>query len=156
MDTHGRKRTVAAPRLTAALGLLLAVGVLAQGLTAGAFLQGDGQWHPWHEALGDALVLPPLISLVVALALFRRQPDTPSVLATRIVLLALVVIAIGAGHAGKSMLVVHIPTAIAVVGIAVRQATGFARIAEPQSGQPARSGYPDPEERSPSETKRRG
>jgi hypothetical protein len=34
MDTHERRRTVAAPRLTATLGLLLAVGVLAQGLTA--------------------------------------------------------------------------------------------------------------------------
>jgi hypothetical protein len=130
MDTHERRRTVAAPRLTATLGLLLAVGVLAQGLTAGAFLQGDAQWHAWHEALGNALVLPPLISLVVALALLRRQPDTPSVLATRIILLVLAVIAIGAGHAGRSLLVVHIPAAIAVVGIAVRQATGFARISD--------------------------
>lgn len=128
MDTQTRRRTVAAPRTTAILGLLLAVGVLAQGLSAGAFLQGDHHWYAWHEALGNALVLPPLISLVVALVLLRREPDPPSVLAARVVLLALVIVVIAAGHAGRDLLAVHVPAAIAVVGIAVRQATGFVRV----------------------------
>ncbi|MEU3984466.1 hypothetical protein AB0F77_31055 [Streptomyces sp. NPDC026672] len=127
MDTP-TGRTIAAPRLTAVLGLVLAVGVLAQGLSAGAFMQGDRQWHAWHEALGNALVLPPLISLVVALVLLPRQRDTPSALATRIVLLVLVIAVIATGHAGRSLLAVHVPAAIATVGIAVRQATGFVRV----------------------------
>lgn len=125
--TTGR-RTIAAPRLTAILGLVLAVGVLAQGLSAGAFLQGDRQWHPWHEVFGHALAAPPLISLVAALVLLRRQPDPPAMLASRIVLLVLVLVAITAGHADGTMITVHIPAVIAVVGIAVWQATGFVRI----------------------------
>lgn len=128
MDTHTSRHTAAAPRLTAVLGFVLAVGVLTQGLTAGAFLQGESQWHAWHDALGNALVLPPLISLVVAVTLHRRQPDTPAVLALRIVLLVLVVVAIAAGHAGRTLLALHIPAAIVVAGFAVWQATGFMRI----------------------------
>ncbi|HEX7660991.1 MAG TPA: hypothetical protein VF444_16090 [Pseudonocardiaceae bacterium] len=121
-------RTVAAPRLTAVLGLILAVGVLAQGLLAGAFMQGDHQWLSWHEALGTSLILPPLISVIAALVLLRRQPDSPSALLTRIFLLVLVIVVILTGHAGRSLLALHIPAAIAVAGIAVRQATGFVRI----------------------------
>lgn len=127
VDTPTRPRTIAAPRLTAILGLVLAVGVLVQGLFAGAFMQGDRQWLTWHEMLGSALVLPPLISLIAALVLLRRRPDPPSALATRIFLLVLVIVVIATGHAG-GLLAVHIPAAIAVVGIAVRQATGFVRI----------------------------
>ncbi|OLT14436.1 hypothetical protein BJF78_19530 [Pseudonocardia sp. CNS-139] len=122
---------MSAPRLTALLGLVLAVGVLAQGLFAGGFLGGGQMWRAWHEALGDALVLPPLVGLVVALLLLRRHPEAAAVLATRVVLLALVVVVIVTGHAGRSLLVVHIPAAIAVVGIAVRQATGFVGVPNP-------------------------
>lgn len=125
MNSPSTRRTIAAPRLTAILGLILAVGVLAQGLFAGGFMQGDHWWFGWHEALGNALVFPPLISVVAALVLLRRQPDPPSALATRVVLLVLVVVVILAGHAGSDLLMVHIPAAIAVVGISVRQATGF-------------------------------
>ncbi|MFI5894937.1 hypothetical protein ACIA5D_33050 [Actinoplanes sp. NPDC051513] len=121
-------RTIAASRLTAILGLTLAVGVLAQGLFAGAFMSGDHQWLAWHEALGNALVLPPLASLVAALVLRRRHPDPPAALATRVFLLALVIVVIATGHAGRDMLVVHIPAALALVGIAVRQAAGFVRV----------------------------
>lgn len=121
-------RGIAAPRLTAVLGLVLAMGVLAQGLLAGMFLNGNDFWYRWHEILGTALVLPPLISLGIALVLLRRQPDRPSVLATRVVLLGLVVLGVVAGMAGRGMLAVHIPAAIAVAGIAVRQATGFVRV----------------------------
>ena len=121
-------RIVAAPRLTAILGLILAVGVLVQGLLAGAFMGGDHQWLAWHETLGAALVLPPLASLVAALVLWRRHPDPPAALATRVFLLVLVFVVIGTGHAGRDLLVVHIPAAIAVVGIAIRQAAGFVRV----------------------------
>lgn len=121
-------RAIAAPRLTAILGLILAVGVLAQGLLAAEFMRGSHHWFAWHEALGNALIVPPLISLIAALVLVRRQRDTPSALATRVFLLLLVAAVIITGHAGGGLLAVHIPAAIAVVGIAVRQATGFTRV----------------------------
>lgn len=129
MNTHAlqERPAMAAPRLTATLSLILAVGVLIQGLTAGAFLQGARMWHFWHEALGNALALPPVISLVAALILRRRRPDSPPALASRIALPLLVMITIAAGHAGRVLLAVHIPTALAVIGIAVWQATGIAR-----------------------------
>lgn len=133
MNAPSIRRPIAAPRTTAILGLILAVSVLAQGLFAVGFMQGDRQWHAWHEALGNALVLPPLVSLVVALVLIRRQPDPPSALLTRIFLLALVLVVILTGHAGRDLLMVHIPAAIAVVGISVRQATGFVRVPNIQS-----------------------
>lgn len=128
MNAPPTRRPIAAPRTTAILGLILAVSVLAQGLFAGGFMHGDRQWHVWHEALGNALVLPPVISLVVALLLIRRQPDPPSALVTRVFLLALVIVVILTGHAGRDLLMVHVPAAIAVVGISVRQATGFIRV----------------------------
>lgn len=121
-------RTVTAPRLTAILGLVLAVGVLVQGLSAAGFLAGGHAWHTWHEALGNALLLPPLVSLVAAIVLRRRAPEAASALATRVFLLVLVAAVIVTGHAGGGLLLVHIPAAIAVVGIAVRQATGFVRV----------------------------
>lgn len=134
MNTASNPRTVAAPRLTAILGLALAVGVVAQGLLAGAFLHGNHAWLSWHETLGTLLVLPPLASLLIALVLLRRQPDPPSTLLTRAFLFALVITVIITGHAGRDLLIVHIPAAIAVVGIAVRQATGFIRIPNLASG----------------------
>jgi hypothetical protein len=128
MDFPPTRRSIAAPRATAILGLILAVGVLAQGLFAAGLLRGGHTWLAWHEALGNALVLPPLISLLIALRLLRRHRDPPSALVTRIFLLALVVVVIVTGHVGGELLMVHIPAAIAVVGIAVRQATGFTRV----------------------------
>lgn len=121
-------RAVAAPRLTATTGLVLAAGVLVQGLLAGGFLGGEHRWYSWHELLGTALVLPPLVSLVAALVLLRRQPESPAALVTRVFLVALVVTVVVTGHAGPDLLAVHIPAAIAVAGIAVRQATGFVRV----------------------------
>lgn len=136
MDSPSHPRTIAAPRTTAILGLILAVSVLAQGLFAAGFMQGGHAWHAWHEALGNALVLPPLVSLLVALLLLRRQPDPPSALVTRVFLLTLVIVVILTGHAGRDLLMVHIPAAIAVVGISVRQATGFIRVPNLVSRQP--------------------
>jgi len=131
VSARTRGRDIAAPRLTAVLGLILAVGVLVQGLTAGLFLQGDHPWIAWHEALGNLLIVPPLVGLVAALVLLRRHPDPPFVLAARIVLVLLVATVIVTGHAGRDLLAVHIPAAIGVVGISVRHAAGFVRVPRP-------------------------
>ena len=140
MDISRSRRGIAAPRTTAILGLILAAGVLVQGLFAGGFMERGHGWHAWHEALGNALVLPPLVSLLVALLLLRRQPDPPSALVTRVFLLVLVIGVILTGHAGTHLLMVHIPAAIAVVGISVRQATGFTRVPNLESRLPQENG----------------
>jgi len=142
MNQAPSTRRVAAPRLTALTGLTLAVGVLVQGLLAGGFLQGERSWLGGHEVLGTLLVLPPLVSLVAALGLRRREPDSPAVLITRVFLLVLVVTVLVSGHAGRSMLAVHVPAAVAVAGIAVRQAAGFVRVPGlPPSRRPAGAGH---------------
>ena len=79
-------------------------------------------WLSWHENLGDFLVLPPLASLSVGLALRRRQPETASMLASRVALLILVIAVVAAGHEGGSLLAVYIPAAVAAIGLVVRQA----------------------------------
>ena len=115
-------RRVAAPRTTAILAGLLALGVLVEAALAGGFLGGSHMWKSWHENLGTFLILIPLASLLVGLALYRRQPEDVLMLANRVVLLILVVTVVVTGNAGGSLLAVHIPAAVAMVGLVVRQA----------------------------------
>ena len=115
-------RRVAAPRTTAILAGLLALGVLVEAALAGGFLGGHRLWKSWHENLGTFLILIPLASLLVGLALYRRRPENVSMLANRVVLLLLVVTVVVTGNAGGSLLAVHIPAAVAMVGLVVSQA----------------------------------
>ncbi len=114
---------LAAPRATAALAAVLGIGLLAQGAFAGAFVGGHHQWLTWHEDLGDFLVLVPLASLLLGLALRHRRPEPWAALARRAGLLVLVVAVIATGHAGGTWLVVHVPAAVAAMGVVVRQLT---------------------------------
>jgi hypothetical protein len=116
------ERRIAAPRTTAILAGVLALGVLLEATFAGGFLGGHHMWKSWHEDLGNLLVLPALASLVVGLALRRREPDSASMLASRVALLILVIAAVAAGHEGGSLLAIHIPVAVATTGLVVRQA----------------------------------
>lgn len=116
-------RRVAAPRTTAILAGVLVLGVLVEAALAGGFLGGSHMWKSWHENLGTFLILIPLASLLVGLALYRRQPEKVSMLANRVVLLVLVVTVVVTGNAGGSLLAVHIPAAVAMVGLVLRQAT---------------------------------
>jgi hypothetical protein len=120
---------VAAPRTTATLVAIFALGVFAQATFAGAFLGGHESWHSWHENLGNVLVLPPLASLLVGIGARRRQRDTPSMLASRAALVVLVALVIVTGRSGGAWLAVHIPAAFATAGLVVRQilASGQAR-----------------------------
>jgi hypothetical protein len=115
------ERRVAAPRATAILAGILALGVLLEAAFAGGFLGGHDLWMSWHEDLGNLLVLPPLASLIVGLALRRRQPETTSMLASRIVLLILVILVVTTGHEAGSLLAIHIPAAVGTMGLVVRQ-----------------------------------
>jgi hypothetical protein len=105
------------------LACILAIGILVEATFAGGFLGGPHMWKDWHANLGDLLPLPPLASLVAGLALRRRQPEGVTMLATRVVLLILVVAVVVTGHEGGTLLAVHIPAAVATAGLLVRQVT---------------------------------
>jgi hypothetical protein len=122
MPSQTRPRSIAAPRITAALAGLFVLGVLAQAAFAGAFAGGHHMWLNWHQNVGDLLVVLPLASLVTGLACRRRQADTRAMLATRVALVVLVVAVVVTGHAGGGWLAFHIPAAVATVGLATRQA----------------------------------
>lgn len=123
-EATATEKGVAAPRVTAALSGALALGVLAQATFAGGFLSGHLSWLTWHENLGDLLTLLPLASLLVGLATRRHQRDTTSMLLSRVALVAMVFALVVTGYdAGTSsgILAVHIPVAVAVVGLVVYQ-----------------------------------
>lgn len=115
---------LAAPRATAALAAVLGIGLLAQGAFAGALVGTQHhQWLTWHKDLGDFLLLVPLASLFVGLALQRHRPEPNAALARRAGLFVLVVAVIATGHAGGAWLAVHVPAAVAAMGLVVRQVT---------------------------------
>lgn len=114
-------RQTAAPRATKVLAEILGVGVLAQAGFAGGFLGGHHMWLNWHQRLGDFIVVIPLVSLVVGLVARRRQPETTSMLLVRVVLIALVIGTEAAGHAAGSWLALHIPLAVALMALTMRQ-----------------------------------
>ncbi|QDP98314.1 hypothetical protein FOE78_22535 [Microlunatus elymi] len=114
-------------RLTMIMNAVLAIGVLAQGLFAGAFLQSRPGWFTAHEALGNALIIPALIASITALTLLVRGRAAATLLVRQAVLLGLIVAVIAAGHAGGAWLMLHIPAAIAALGIAVREVTLYGR-----------------------------
>ena len=96
-------RRVAAPGTTAILAGLLALGVLVEAALAGGFLGGHRLWKSWHENLGTFLILIPVASLLVGLALYRRQPENVLMLASRVVLLLLAVSVVVTGNAGGAL-----------------------------------------------------
>jgi len=112
---------VTAPRITMILAGLLALGVLLEGAFAGGFLGGSQVWRSWHENVGTVLILIPLASLLVGLALQRRQPEDALMLASRLALLILVIAVVVTGNVGGSLLAIHIPAAVAMAGVVVRQ-----------------------------------
>jgi len=122
MTAQTHPRSVAAPRVTAALAGLFILAVLAQAAFAGGFAGGHHMWLSWHQNAGDLLVVLPLASLIVGLVCRRSQADTTAMLASRVALVVLVVAVAATGHAGGGWLAFHVPAAVATVGLATRQA----------------------------------
>jgi hypothetical protein len=118
-ETVAAARTVAAPRTTMILAEILGLGILVQAAFAGGFVGGHQTWLHWHQRIGDLLVVFPLASLIVALAARRRQTESTSMVSIRIALLVLVVAVEATGHAGGSLLAVHIPAAVATMALVV-------------------------------------
>jgi hypothetical protein len=103
------------------LAEILGIGILVQAAFAGGFLGGHHIWLNWHQRIGDLLVVFPLASLLVALALRRRQTERSSMLGNRLALVLLVIGVEATGHAGGSLLAVHIPAAVATMALVVHQ-----------------------------------
>lgn len=112
---------VTAPRTTIILAAALALGILLQAGFAGGFLGGHHMWLPWHQRLGDLLFLLPLASLAIALARRPSRYEAPPILASRAATLALMIAADATGHAGGSLLAVHIPAVVATMALTVHQ-----------------------------------
>jgi hypothetical protein len=119
-------RQVAAPRTTTILAEILGLGVLAQAAFAGGFLGGHHMWLSWHQRLGDFIVIIPIANLIVGLVARRGQPEAGSALFIRVALVALVIGTEAAGHAAGSLLALHIPLAVATMGLTVWQVANAA------------------------------
>jgi hypothetical protein len=83
-------------------------------------------WLSWHQRLGDFIVIIPIASLIVGLVARRGKPEAGSALFVRVVLVALVIGTEAAGHAAGSLLALHIPLAVATMGLTVWQVANVA------------------------------
>lgn len=94
--------------------------ILLQGLWAGLFLDRTGGGRqPWlniHSGLGELTALLGIAALVLALVRLRHRRD---VVVGTAVLAALLVLAVGAGMAGRGGLWIHLPLALASMAVAV-------------------------------------
>lgn len=112
---------MAAPRITSILAGMLGLGIVLQATFAGGFIGGRQTWLHWHQRVGDLLLLLPLVSLVIALALRRHHPERAEFVAVRVALVLLVVLVELTGHAGGNWLALHIPAAVTAMALVVRQ-----------------------------------
>jgi hypothetical protein len=109
--------------LYSALVGLAALGVLLQGVWAGLFIRegrgNDPHWVAVHSLDGQVTTALALVATVVAFAQLRARRDL--VLGSAVFTLLLVAeVAIGSAVGGAHALqVVHIPLALALMGLAV-------------------------------------
>jgi len=109
------------PAFSALVGLTT-LGVLLQGLWAGLFLGGTddpGTWVDVHNVGGMVTVALALLATVAAVVWMRHR--RPVVIGTAL-LLVLLVVEVGLGTAAdgaRGSLVVHVPLAMLIMGLAV-------------------------------------
>lgn len=123
-------------RIYSALVHLVALLVVVQGLLAGVFLESDGKrdsyggWIDAHARVADAAILLAVVSAVVAFAKLRRHRDLVIGSSLLSVLLVLEGYLGGAiRDDGKdSLTVVHVPLAMALMGLVVWLVTRALRL----------------------------
>jgi len=106
------------PLWSALIGLTT-LGVLLQALWAGLFLRPDaegGTWYSVHQHGGEATVTLALLATVAALVWLRHRRD---LLIGTALLLVLLVVEYFLGRAGGGSVVVHVPLAVLLMGLAV-------------------------------------
>lgn len=122
--TAGTERTesIVAPGLTRVLAGLLMLGVMVQAVLAGAFLAGRPHLRSVHAGIGHTVGLLGILVLIVGVVGRFRTREPFSRLATRAAIFLATAFTIGSGeiasHGTRDLLMLHIPLAIAVVGMA--------------------------------------
>lgn len=95
---------------------IVALLILLQGVWAGIFLgHHGGPWKDIHGGLGELATLIAIGGFVFALLKLKHRRD---VVTGTAVLAVLMILAVGAGMAGKGGLVVHLPLALASMAVA--------------------------------------
>jgi len=106
------------PVWSALIGLTT-LGVLLQGLWAGLFLRRGGDHSSWvsvHQHGGEATVTLALLATIAAVLWLRERRD---LLGGTVLLLVLLVVEYFLGRAGGNSVVVHVPLALLLMGLAV-------------------------------------
>lgn len=123
-----KKNEIAAPRVTRFFAGLIMLGVLLQATLAGGYLAGRVSIE-LHGYIGESLALVGLIVLVAGIVGRRSVREPGATLASRIGLFLAIVAAIGLGemanHGMRDLLMLHIPVALIILGLAdgLRRAT---------------------------------
>ena len=118
--TTTARRSRPHPAYSALVGLA-SLGVLLQGLWAGLFLREGSDYGTWlsvHQHGAEATIVLPLLATVAALVWLRHR--TPVVVAT-VSFLLLLVVEYFLGRAGNesAAVVLHVPLALLLMGLAV-------------------------------------
>jgi hypothetical protein len=95
---------------------LTTLGVLLQGLWAGLFLNGGRSWVEVHQHAGEATVTLAVLAAIAAVVWLRHRRD---LLGGTVLLLVLLVVEYFLGRAGGSSVVLHVPLALLIMGLAV-------------------------------------
>ena len=116
--TAGTRGVRPHPGWSALIGLT-SLGVLLQGLWAGLFLRRDadvGTWVLVHEHGAEATVTLAILATVAAAVWLRHRRD---LLVGTALLLVLLVVEYFLGQAGGGGVVLHVPLAMLLMGLAV-------------------------------------
>jgi hypothetical protein len=120
-------RILAAPGITRVAAVTILLGVLGQAVVAGGFLAGRAGLRQLHEYLGYSLLVIAVVVLVAGLLGHRSKPESLTAVATRVALVVAVADAVFAGMRASrgttDLLMLHIPLAFAVTGLAARLLT---------------------------------
>jgi hypothetical protein len=106
------------PVWSALIGLT-SLGVLLQGLWAGLFLRRDADGSTWvsvHQHGGEATVTLAVLATIAAAVWLRDRRD---LLGGTALLTVLLVVEYFLGRAGGGSVVVHVPLALLIMGLAV-------------------------------------
>ncbi|WP_138758711.1 hypothetical protein [Modestobacter altitudinis] len=118
MATTGTTSLKPPPVWSALIGLT-SLGVLLQALWAGLFLRPDADgstWYSVHQHGAEATVTLAAIATVAAVVWLRHRRD---LLIGTVMLLVLLVVEYVLGRAGGGSVVVHVPLAVLLMGLAV-------------------------------------
>lgn len=125
--------------ITTVLTGVVGVGIIAQGLIAGLFLDGSGHQRAIdvHEMLGPLLVLVALAAAVVSRLQLRGSAPRQKVSYATLGLAAALAVEVVLGFISSdhpALLAVHIPVAIGMFGFFIRTTSALRALRSPAPG----------------------